>query len=191
MQDFLVRDSGRPAWQCGAVAGQFELKAAARAGPVAALSGGWQTRVKLAALLLHEPNLLLPDEPTNFLDLRMQIILEHFLKNFREACLIGSHDRAFLAAMHAEIDTAERARDGGPRPRAASPAGRALRKELAAPRKQVARLETERKRHQEALLVATDPAEALRLQEAVTRVAADLSAAEERWLQVTEQLSAL
>ena len=98
VQDFLVRDSGCPAWKCGEVAGQFEIKAAALAGPVAALSGGWQTRVKLAALLLHEPNLLLLDEPTNFLDLRTQILLEHFLKNFREACLIVSHDRAFLGA---------------------------------------------------------------------------------------------
>ncbi len=38
------------------------------------------------------------DEPTNFLDLRTQILLEHFLRNFNEACLIVSHDRAFLAA---------------------------------------------------------------------------------------------
>ena len=60
------------------------------------LSGGWQTRVKLAALLLHSPNLLLLDEPTNFLDLRTQILLEHFLRNYDKACLIVSHDRAFL-----------------------------------------------------------------------------------------------
>lgn len=96
--NFLMRDSGQPDWKCGAVAGQFELKGQYLEGPVAALSGGWQTRVKLAALLLHEPNLLLLDEPTNFLDLRTQLLLEHFLKNFREACLIVSHDRAFLAA---------------------------------------------------------------------------------------------
>jgi ATP-binding cassette subfamily F protein 3 len=96
--EFLMRDSGQPEWKCGEVAGDFEIKGAALAGPVAALSGGWQTRVKLAALLLHEPNLLLLDEPTNFLDLRTQILLEHFLRGYREACLIVSHDRAFLAA---------------------------------------------------------------------------------------------
>ncbi len=94
--DFLMRDSGKPDWKCGEVAGQFELKGDFLYGPVAALSGGWQTRVKLAALLLHEPNLLLLDEPTNFLDLRTQILLEHFLRGFRQACLIVSHDRAFL-----------------------------------------------------------------------------------------------
>lgn len=96
--DFLMRDSGQPDWKCGEVAGQFELKGAYLNGPVKELSGGWQTRVKLAALLLHEPNLLMLDEPTNFLDLRTQILLEHFLRSFPAACVIVSHDRAFLTA---------------------------------------------------------------------------------------------
>src|ERR1700690_4473176 len=96
--EFLMRDSGEPDWKCAEVAGQFELKGAYLEGPIAKLSGGWQTRSKLAALLLHEPNLLLLDEPTNFLDLRTQILLEHFLRNYREGCLIVSHDRAFLSA---------------------------------------------------------------------------------------------
>ena len=95
---FLMRDSGQPDWKCGEVAGRFELKGSLLTGPVQELSGGWQTRVKLAALLLHEPTLLLLDEPTNFLDLRTQILLEHFLRDYRESCLIVSHDRAFLAA---------------------------------------------------------------------------------------------
>jgi ATP-binding cassette subfamily F protein 3 len=96
--EFLIRDSGQPDWKCGEVAGEFELKGSYLEGPVSKLSGGWQTRVKLAALLLHEPNLLLLDEPTNFLDLRTQILLEHFLQNHSGACLIVSHDRAFLGA---------------------------------------------------------------------------------------------
>lgn len=96
--DFLMRDSGQPDWKCGEVAGQFEIKGAYLNGPIGALSGGWQTRAKLAALLLHEPNLLMLDEPTNFLDLRTQILLEHFLASHRSACLIVSHDRAFLGA---------------------------------------------------------------------------------------------
>src|SRR5580765_5936680 len=96
--EFLMRDSSQPDWKCGEVAGEFELKGACLEGPVAKLSGGWQTRLKLAALLLHEPNLLLLDEPTNFLDLRTQILLEHFLRHYEEACLIVSHDRAFLGA---------------------------------------------------------------------------------------------
>ena len=96
--DFLMRDSGKPDWKCGEVAAQFELKGTYLNGPVKSLSGGWQTRVKLAALLLHEPNLLLLDEPTNFLDLRTQLLLEHFLRDFKDAALIVSHDRSFLHA---------------------------------------------------------------------------------------------
>ncbi len=95
--EFLMRDSEQPDWKCGEVAGKFEIKGAYLSGPVSELSGGWQTRVKLAALLLHEPNLLLLDEPTNFLDLRTQILLEHFLRSFRAAVLVVSHDRAFLS----------------------------------------------------------------------------------------------
>ncbi len=96
--EFLMRDSNQPDWKCGEIAGRFELKGAYLEGPLSQLSGGWQTRVKLAALLLHEPNLLLLDEPTNFLDLRTQILLEHFLRTYEQGCLIVSHDRAFLGA---------------------------------------------------------------------------------------------
>jgi len=97
--DFLMRDSGQPDWRCGAVAGEFELKGRFLNGPVKELSGGWQTRVKLAALLLHEPNFLMLDEPTNFLDLRTQLLLEDFLKDYRGAVLVVSHDRTFLKAI--------------------------------------------------------------------------------------------
>lgn len=96
--DFLMRDSGQPDWKCGEVAAEFELKGEYLNGPVKRLSGGWQTRVKLAALLLHDPNLLMLDEPTNFLDLRTQILLEHFLRHFPAACLVVSHDREFLTS---------------------------------------------------------------------------------------------
>ena len=96
--EFLMRESGEPDWRCGEVAGQFELKGDYLNGPVKSLSGGWQTRVKLAGLLLNDPNLLMLDEPTNFLDLRTQILLEHFLRSFNKAALIVSHDRAFLKA---------------------------------------------------------------------------------------------
>ena len=94
--EFLERDSGQAEWKCGEVAGKFELKGDYLLGPVSSLSGGWQTRVKLAALLLHDPNLLLLDEPTNFLDLRTQILLGHFLRSFKGGILVVSHDRAFL-----------------------------------------------------------------------------------------------
>ncbi|MEI6233460.1 MAG: ATP-binding cassette domain-containing protein [Planctomycetota bacterium] len=94
--DFLMRDTGQPDWKCGQMADQFEIKGARLEGLVKMLSGGWQTRVKLTALLLHEPNLLLLDEPTNFLDLRTQLLLEDFLKDFRSGVVVVSHDRTFL-----------------------------------------------------------------------------------------------
>ena len=94
--DFLMRDSGQPDWRCGEIAWQFQLPDVMLHQPVRSLSGGWQTRVKLAALLLHDPNLLILDEPTNFLDLRTQMLLEEFLRGFRGGCLVVSHDRSFL-----------------------------------------------------------------------------------------------
>ncbi|HSG71166.1 MAG TPA: ATP-binding cassette domain-containing protein, partial [Planctomycetaceae bacterium] len=96
--EFLMRDSKQPDWRCGQVAAQFEIKNERLECPISQLSGGWQTRVKLAALLLHDPNLLILDEPTNFLDLRTQILLENFLRDLPIACVIVSHDRSFLKA---------------------------------------------------------------------------------------------
>ena len=96
VRDFLMRDSGQPDWRCGEVAWQFQFPDAVLDQPVKSLSGGWQTRTKLAALLLHDPNLLILDEPTNFLDLRTQMLLEVFLRDFRGGCLTVSHDREFL-----------------------------------------------------------------------------------------------
>ncbi len=96
VMDFLMRDSGAPDWQCGEIAWQFQLPEPMLHQAVRSLSGGWQTRVKLAALLLHDPNLLILDEPTNFLDLRTQMLLEEFLRKFDGGILVVSHDRAFL-----------------------------------------------------------------------------------------------
>jgi ATP-binding cassette subfamily F protein 3 len=61
-----------------------------------ALSGGYQMRVKLVKMLLMEPNLLLLDEPVNYLDLQTLILLQRFLKDFRGSALIIAHDRKFL-----------------------------------------------------------------------------------------------
>ncbi len=94
--DFLQRYTGREGWECGKVAGRFALKGALLETAVDQLAGGFQMRVKLAAMLLGEPNLLLLDEPTNYLDLNTLLLLERFLEEFNGAYLVISHDREFL-----------------------------------------------------------------------------------------------
>ena len=64
--------------------------------PIGDLSGGFRTRVKLTAMLLKEPNFLILDEPTNYLDLSTLILLENFLQDFNGGFLIVSHDREFI-----------------------------------------------------------------------------------------------
>jgi len=64
--------------------------------PYATLSGGEQTRVGLASLLLERPTLLLLDEPTNHLDTEGIEWLEGFLRTYQGTCLVVSHDRYFL-----------------------------------------------------------------------------------------------
>jgi ATP-binding cassette subfamily F protein 3 len=71
--------------------------------PVGSFSGGEQSRVALARLLLEEPDLILLDEPTNHLDLQAIEWLEGFVKNAKSAVLVVSHDRYFLDAVSGSI----------------------------------------------------------------------------------------
>ena len=59
-------------------------------------SGGWRMRIELAKLLLKDNDILLLDEPTNHLDIESIIWLEQFLKKFKGALVMVSHDRMFL-----------------------------------------------------------------------------------------------
>ena len=77
---------------------------------ISTLSGGEKTRLALAKLLLEEPNLLILDEPTNHLDFETLVWLEDYLKGYKGAIIIVSHDRYFLNKVCTRICEIEQGR---------------------------------------------------------------------------------
>jgi ATP-binding cassette, subfamily F, member 3 len=78
--------------------------------PIAALSGGEHTRLRLLLLMLEEPNCLVLDEPTNHLDIGSLEVLERELERFPGTVVFVSHDRYFLDRI---ADKIVEVRDGG------------------------------------------------------------------------------
>ncbi|KAJ5625183.1 hypothetical protein N7510_001492 [Penicillium lagena] len=74
---------------------------------VSTLSGGWRMRCMLASVLIQDPDIMILDEPTNFLDLLGVVWLEKYLQQLRErsetTILLVSHDRDFINAVCEEI----------------------------------------------------------------------------------------
>ncbi|MDR1143776.1 MAG: ATP-binding cassette domain-containing protein, partial [Spirochaetaceae bacterium] len=68
-----------------------------------AFSGGWQMRIALAKVLLENPDIMLLDEPTNYLDIEARTWLEARLKRFTGGYLLVSHDRYFLDVTVNEV----------------------------------------------------------------------------------------
>lgn len=64
--------------------------------PVEDFSGGWKMRIALAKVLILLPDLILMDEPTNYLDMETILWLEDWLRNFKGAFLLTTHDREFM-----------------------------------------------------------------------------------------------
>ena len=82
-----------------AIAAKLGFESVDLARPVASLSGGERGRLHLGVILAQQPDLLLLDEPTNHLDLDTIAWLEGWLRGYRGAVLVVSHDRAFLDAV--------------------------------------------------------------------------------------------
>ena len=59
-------------------------------------SGGWQMRIALAKVLLENPDIMLLDEPTNYLDIEARIWLKNYLKAYKGGLMLVSHDQGFL-----------------------------------------------------------------------------------------------
>lgn len=71
--------------------------------PVESYSGGWKMRIALAKVLVQNPDAILMDEPTNYLDLESIIWLEEWLKNFKGSVFMTSHDRDFMNGIVKKI----------------------------------------------------------------------------------------
>ncbi len=71
--------------------------------PLCEFSGGERTKIAFLKLLLSKPDLLLLDEPTNHLDIEAVSWLEDYIKNYKKAVLIVSHDRMFLDNTVSEV----------------------------------------------------------------------------------------
>jgi len=95
VEDYLTKCI-TPIWELKSFARKMGLGDDVFAKPIMSLSGGYRMRCKLLYLIGQEPNLMLLDEPTNYLDLETTLVLENFLQGYEGAFLLISHDREFL-----------------------------------------------------------------------------------------------
>jgi ATP-binding cassette subfamily F protein 3 len=71
--------------------------------PVESFSGGWKMRIALARILVLNPDILLMDEPTNHLDIESILWLEAWMRSYKGAMLMTSHDREFMNGIVSRI----------------------------------------------------------------------------------------
>jgi ATP-binding cassette subfamily F protein 3 len=94
--EYLESTASLPLWDLKQMGIKLGLSEDHFQQPLASLSGGYRMRVKLLGLIGQDPNVMLLDEPTNYLDLESVLVLESFLQSFKGAFLLISHDREFL-----------------------------------------------------------------------------------------------
>lgn len=95
-EEHLTANCHKPIWELKRLGRDLGLSEEHFAKPLHELSGGYRMRMKLLELIGQEPDLMLLDEPTNFLDLESVLVLENFLQGYSGAFLLISHDREFL-----------------------------------------------------------------------------------------------
>ena len=95
-EEHLAAHCLKPIWELKRLGHDLGLSEVHFAKPLHELSGGYRMRMKLLELIGQEPDLMLLDEPTNFLDLESVLVLENFLQGYAGAFLLISHDREFL-----------------------------------------------------------------------------------------------
>lgn len=95
-EEYLSENCIKPIWELKQMGLDLGLTEDHFKNPLSHLSGGFRMRMKLLEILGQEPDIMLLDEPTNFLDLESIIVLEGFLQDYKGAFLLISHDREFL-----------------------------------------------------------------------------------------------
>ncbi len=95
-EDFLENNCLKAIWDLKQIGLSLGLTEVHFREPLTNLSGGYRMRMKLLYLIGLEPDLMLLDEPTNFLDLESIMALEIFLQDYKGSFLLISHDREFL-----------------------------------------------------------------------------------------------
>ncbi|MEK6773070.1 MAG: ABC-F family ATP-binding cassette domain-containing protein [Bdellovibrionota bacterium] len=96
IEEYLINTSRFPIWELKTLGNKLGLNEEIYQKKILSLSGGYRMRCKLLSLLGQDPNLMLLDEPTNYLDLETTLVLENFLQSYKGAFLLISHDREFL-----------------------------------------------------------------------------------------------
>ena len=216
--DTLIWEDNCSAQEARDRLGRFRFRGEDVFKPVAALSGGERSRLKLCQLMAKQINLLILDEPTNHLDIASREWIETAVEEYEGALLFVSHDRYFINRFATRIWFLEngqitdfrgdyeawqrkKARDAElhlppkkqpeKKPKKEKPAGgtKLLEKELRALERQIQKLEEE----QEALNAqmeasATDYQKLQELTEQQTALEAELTEAYERWESLSEQL---
>jgi ATP-binding cassette subfamily F protein 3 len=96
IEEFISSGATLPIWELKTLGRGLGLLDEHYTRPIQSFSGGYRMRAKLLKMLGQQPNLMLLDEPTNYLDLETLLVLEKFLQGFDGAFLLISHDREFL-----------------------------------------------------------------------------------------------
>jgi ATP-binding cassette subfamily F protein 3 len=95
-EEYLQNNCLKPIWDLKQIGLGLGLSEEHFQKKLSDLSGGYRMRMKLLYLIGLEPDLMLLDEPTNFLDLESIMTLEKFLQDYKQAFMLISHDREFL-----------------------------------------------------------------------------------------------
>ncbi len=108
LSQFQEREAYQIEYKCEKILKQLGFQTSILERNIQTLSGGEKSKLKIARMLLEEPELLILDEASNHLDIEMIEWLEDFLNSFHGAVLFVSHDRSFIDHLATKIIVMER-----------------------------------------------------------------------------------